>query len=291
MNKVDLTPPTPTRIEAAALLASQVERIIRPAKRRLRARDLPSYVPVIRTLASRDLKIRYKQSMLGPLWLVFQPLALLAAFVVAFRGLADVETAGVPYAVFALAGLSVWAFFQAAMTIGTASLVSNMNFVRFTPCPRPTFPIASVVASLPAFAVTASGAILLAAATGHIGARVVLMPLLVIWLVALTLGFVGLSSALAARFRDITSALPFLLQVGLFLAPVGYPLADLSDTVRAIVSLNPLTGVIEGWRWMMLAGYTPSIEPIISSLVGTAVIVVLSWRLFTRLETTMADTI
>ena len=118
--------------------------------------DLYRDLPVIQVLAARDFKVKYKQSLLGPLWLVFQPLALLAAFLVAFRGLADVQ-AGVPYTVFALVGLSVWAFFQAAMTIGAASLVSNVTLVRFTPCPRLAFPIAGILASLPAWAVDHRG--------------------------------------------------------------------------------------------------------------------------------------
>ena len=95
-----------------------------------------------------------------------------------------------------------------------------------------------------------------------------------------------------ARYRwDIISALPFLLQVGLFLAPVGYSLPELSSTVRTIVELNPLTGVIEGLRWMMLSNFEVPIEPIAISLVLTALLLVGGWRLFTRLETTMADDI
>ena len=147
-----------------------------PTQRRLKLRDVLRDTPVVRVLAIRDFKVKYKQSMLGPLWLVFQPLALLAAFLVAFRGLADVESSGVPYAVFALVGLAVWSFFQAAMTIGTASLITNVNYVRFTPCPRPAFPIAAVIASVPAFGVTAAGALVAAAATGDLSPRVVLLP-------------------------------------------------------------------------------------------------------------------
>jgi homopolymeric O-antigen transport system permease protein len=280
----------------AALAASSdalewpVERLIRPAKRRLRARDLVGMAPVVRTLAARDFKVKYKQSALGPLWLVFQPIALLAGFLVAFRGLADVQT-GVPYTVFALVGLTVWAFFQASMTIGTASVVTNLNYVRFTPCPRPAFPIAATIASLPAFAVTATGAIVAALVSGVLSPRVVLVPFVLVWLVTLTLGLVAISSALTVRYRDIANALPFLLQVGLFLAPVGYPLADLSDTVRAIVDANPLTGIIEAFRWTMLSGYQPSAEPVIISAVETVVLAVAGWRFFSLRETTMADDI
>jgi lipopolysaccharide transport system permease protein len=268
-----------------------VERIIAPAKRRLRIRDLLREASVIRVLAARDFKVKYKQSMLGPLWLIFQPLALLAAFFVAFRGIADVETSGVPYAVFAMAGLCIWSFFQAAMTIGAVAMVSNYHLIRFTPCPRAAFPIAAIIASLPSFAVTAAAAIVLAAATGNLSIRVLLAPAALGWLFVLTGGVVLLAAALTVRYRDIVSALPFLLQVGVFLAPIGYSVAQLSDVVRAIVYLNPLTGVIEAWRWMLLSGYEATFEPIAISLVMTTLLVAGGWWVFTRLETTMADDI
>jgi ABC-type polysaccharide/polyol phosphate export permease len=276
---------------AARPLESPVVRRIVPAKRRLRVGDLFRDLPVVRVLAARDFKVKYKQSLLGPLWLIFQPLALLAAFMVAFRGIAEVETFGIPYAVFALVGLSAWAFFQASMTIGTASLVSNIQLVRFTPCPRLAFPLAGIAASLPSYGVTMVAALAAAAATGSLSARAVLLPLGLIWLFVLTAGVVAIAASLTVRIRDMLSAMPFLLQVGVFLAPVGYPLADLNDTVRALVGLNPLTGVIEAWRWMMLSGYHPSFEPIAISLGATAIVVVVGWVVFSRIETTMADEI
>jgi lipopolysaccharide transport system permease protein len=291
MNRIEVQQGAAVRDPYRDQLESPVERVIVPTQRRLKLRHLLRDAPVIRVLAARDFKVKYKQSMLGPLWLVFQPLALLAAFLVAFRGLANVETSGLPYVTFALVGLSAWAFFQASMTIGTASLISNLNYVRYTPCPRPAFPIAAVIASLPAFGVTALGALVATATTGHLSPRVLLLPVGLAWLLVLTLGAVAISSALAVRYRDIISVMPFLLQVGVFLAPVGYSIAELSPTVRVIVDLNPLTGVMEAWRWMMLAGYGPSFEPIAYSLVGTVLLAVGGWRLFSRLETTMADEI
>jgi lipopolysaccharide transport system permease protein len=266
-------------------------RIIKPAKRRIHLGDVFRDAAVIRVLAARDFKIKYKQSLLGPLWLFFQPLALLGAFLVAFQGIADVQSAGVPYAVFALVGLSAWAFFQAAMTIGTASIIGNFHLIRFTPCPRLAFPVAAMIASLPSFVVTAVGALVAAALTGYLSVRALLLPFGLVWLFLLTGGLVAISAALAVRFRDILSALPFLLQVGLFLAPIGYALADLGDTVRALVSLNPLTGLIEAWRWMMLSGYEPSFEPIAISLGLTAFLAGFGWYVFSSLEATMADDI
>src|SRR3954469_12455734 len=141
---------------AAPVLESATHRIIRPVKRRLKVGDIWRGRQVIRVMTARDFKAKYKQSLLGPIWLVFQPLALLAAFFVAFRNLANVQP-GIPYSVFVLTALSAWAFFQASMTIGTASFITNIMLVRFTPCPRFAFPIAGVIASLPTWAVTTIG--------------------------------------------------------------------------------------------------------------------------------------
>jgi lipopolysaccharide transport system permease protein len=139
--------------------------------------------------------------------------------------------------------------------------------------------------------VTAAGALILAAATGNLSIKVLLAPIVLVWLFILTTGIVGLAAALTVRYRDIVSALPFLLQVGVFLAPVGYSVAQLSDVVRGIVYLNPLTGVIEAWRWMVLSGYEASFEPVAAALIMTVVLVTLGWWVFSRTETTMADDI
>ena len=266
-------------------------RVIEPANTRLRLRDLYRDLPVVRVLAARDFKVKYKQSLLGPLWLVIQPLALMAAFFIAFRSLADVKTAGIPYALFALTGLCVWAFFQQAMTMGTASLISNYHLVRLTPCPRLAFPIASLVASLPAVAVTGLATLLVAGATGHLSPRVLLLPLAIVWIFLLTAGVVAICSAITVRFRDMLNVLPFLLQVGVFVSPVGYPRSELGENMRTLVDLNPLTGVIETWRWMVLPldGLPPF--PVLASLAYTVVLLVGGWLLFSRLEVKMADEI
>jgi lipopolysaccharide transport system permease protein len=286
----ELPPARVTNVSAGAA-DERATQTIRPARRRIKVRQMLEDHEIIRVLAARDLKVKYKQSLLGPLWLVFQPLALLVGFTVGFSGIADVQTAGVPYAVFALAGLTVWSFFQASATIGTACVLSNSQYVRYTPCPRSAFPAAAVIASLPAFLVTAFGAVVAAAIAGDLSPRVTLVPLVACWMILLTLGIVWITSSLAVRYRDINSALPFLLQVGVFLAPVGYPLGSLSSTAQAVVSVNPLTGVIEAMRWTTLSGYEPLAGAIIASAVVTLLVVIAGWRLFARLETTMADDI
>jgi ABC-type polysaccharide/polyol phosphate export permease len=240
MPDVDISTQAAAQASAFPPLESPEVRRIRPTKRRIKLLDFYSDAPVIRVLAARDFKVKYKQSLLGPLWLFFQPLALLAGFLVAFQGLADVES-GTPYVPFALVGLSVWAFFQAAMTIGTSAFITNSMLVRFTPCPRLAFPVAGLIASVPSFVVTILGAFAAAAIAGVLSLKTLLIPFGFVWLFLLTAGVVAITAALAVRYRDIISALPFFLQVGLFLAPVGYPLSELGPTVRAILDLNRIT--------------------------------------------------
>jgi lipopolysaccharide transport system permease protein len=270
---------------------TQGGRWITPVKSRLRLADLFTDLPVVRVLAARDFKVKYKQSFLGPLWLVFQPIALLVAFLVAFRGLVGVQTEGVPYAVFALVGLSVWAFFQASLTIGTASVVSSYSLVRLTPCPRLAFPLASIIASFPAMGVTTIAALGAAVGTGTLSPRVLLLPLAVGWAFLFCVSVVAISSALTVRARDIVSVLPMLLQVGVFITPVGYPVQELSSTARFFVGLNPLTGIIDFWRWVLLTGQGLDAFPVLAALVSTAILLLIGWRVFSRLEVTMADDI
>jgi ABC-type polysaccharide/polyol phosphate export permease len=283
-----------TAVGEATVNASPLEspeiRVIVPARRRVRLSALRRDLPVVSVLASRDFKVKYKQSILGPLWLFFQPLALFAGFLIAFRGSGAIGP-GIPYVVFALTGLMVWSFFQAAMTIGSASFITNYQLVRFTPCPRIAFPLAGMVASLPSFAVPTVGALVATVVAGVLSPRVVLLPLAFVWLFMLTAGFVALTASLAVRFRDIISLVPFMLSLGLFVSPVGYSLARLSTPVRALLDLNPLTGLLEASRWMTISHYSPSVPAVCISLATTLIMIIGGWRVFTRFETTMADDI
>jgi len=278
------------RTTAYPPLESPVVRVMKPVKRRIKLRDILREAEVIRVVAARDFKVKYKQSLLGPLWLAFQPLALLAAFLVAFRHLAHVQS-GTPYIVFALVGLSVWSFFQASMTIGSPSLISSGTLVRYTRCPRFAFPLAGILASLPVWGITSVAALAAAAISGALSLKVLLLPLALAWLFLLTAGSVGLTASLAVRYRDVIAIMPFLLQVGIFLAPIGYPLHSLGGSVRKMVELNPLTGLIELCRWMVVSGYHISPRTVVYSLVVTLIVAFAGWRTFSRLETTMADEI
>lgn len=266
-------------------------RVRRPARHRIGLRDIVASRSAIRVLSSRDFKVKYKQSVLGPVWLVFQPLALLVGLLVAFKGLGHVNTDGVPYPLFALCGLTVWSFFQAALTMGAPAIVSNGPLIRYTPCPRVAPLMSAIISSLPSFAVTCGASLVWAAAAGDLSWWALLLPVALVWLLVLTFGTIAFCAALAVRYRDVISALPFLLQVGTFLAPVGYSTQHLSTKLKVIVEINPISGVIEVIRTLIVSGYHPSLTPVVISFVVTVAVFILGWRTFTRLEPTFSDVI
>lgn len=264
---------------------------IQPARSRLRLRDLPRYGVLIRVVSARDLKARYKQSLLGPIWIGFQPLALLAAYIVGFRGVAHIATGHVPYVVFALAGVTLWSYFQAVAVAGTSSIVSNGALVAQTQCPRVVFPVAVMVSCLPSLLVPLVAALTSAAIVGGATLRWILLPVPLLWMFLVTLGMIAISSSITVRFRDMVQALPFLLQVAAFVVPVGYPVETLSSKLQILVSLNPLTGVIEAWRWLLLDGAHPYMLSIYLSA-GIGLLLILGgWRIFALSEVKMADVI
>lgn len=284
--------PVGTAAGAPAEPAEALQEVrIEPARSRLRAREIVRSGPVIRVLAVRDLKARYKQSLLGPLWIAFQPIALLGAYVVGFHSVTRVGTGGVPYAVFAIAGVTMWAYFQAAMVAGTSSIISNSALVRKSACPRFAFPIASLLAALPSFLLPFIASLTASLIAGRGSLRMLLIPVAALWLFVLTAGIVAISSAISARVRDLISALPFLLQVGAFVVPVGYPVSTLSPALRIVVSLNPLTGAIEAWRWVMLRADHVCLPAICWSFGFGLLLLAAGWWVFGRLEVRMADII
>jgi homopolymeric O-antigen transport system permease protein len=255
---------------------------------RLRAGQLRGYWPLVRVLGIRDLKAKYKQSALGPAWVVFQPLALLAAFAIGFRGVTHLDTGSVPYGVFVLAGLGVWAYFQAAILMCTGSIVNNYALVRWTACPRLALPLAALFANFPSFVIPAVPALLAAALTGYLSLRVLAVPLCIVWMVGLIAACGILVAAITVRARDLLSAVPFLLQVLLFVSPVAYPTSSLPGALHVLISFNPLTGLIDAWRWALL-GVPIGGLPLTASLVVTTALILIAWRVFARLEVSMAD--
>jgi lipopolysaccharide transport system permease protein len=262
-------------------------RVTLPEKRRIRLPDIWSSRRVGWMLGWRDMTAKYKQSALGPLWLVLQPLGMLAAISIAFSQVTSVNTGGVPYIVFALVGLAVWTYVQMAITLAPSVLPANYQVVRRSPCPRLAFVTGTLISVLPPLGVVLVASIIAAIIAVGLPLQALAMPILVAWLLLMTWGFILLVTALGGRFRDAVALAPLFVQAGIFLTPVGYPLSAAGSFAK-VLAFNPASGIIESWRWSLL-GMAPDGFAIVVAVVETVVLGVLGWYVFGRMETRFAD--
>ena len=272
---------------AQAGLVDDALHVTVPVRRRVRLGDIWTTRRVGWMLGWRDMKTKYKQSALGPLWLVLQPLGMLAAITIAFSKVTSVDTGNVPYVVFALVGLAVWTYVQMAITVAPQTLPSNQQVVRRSPCPRIAFVTGTLISVLPPLAVVLAASIVAAAISGSLPVEALALPLLIVWLIVLMGGFTLLVTALGGRFRDAVALAPLVVQAGIFLTPVGYPL-DAAGSFAKVLAFNPVSGVIEGWRWSLL-GIAPDGFAIGVALAETVAIALLGWYVFGRMETRFSD--
>lgn len=244
-------------------------------------------------LVWRDVKLRYKQTALGALWAILQPLMMTAVFYVLFGRLAALEqrVPGVPYAVYALAGLLPWTFFSNAVAASSASLVGGAQLITKVYFPRLVIPLAAVGAALVDLVVAVPVLLVLLLASGRMPPpTAVLTPLAVVGL-ALAASGVGLAlSALTVRYRDFRHVVPFMLQVWLFLTPVIYPVTLVPARWRLLIYLNPVAGVVDAFRSALLG--TP-LEPsgVALSLAVSLVLLAAAVLYFRRVERDFADVV
>jgi lipopolysaccharide transport system permease protein len=254
-------------------------------------RELWRYRELGGFLALRDLKVRYKQAVFGAAWAVFQPLAGVVVFTLVFRRLAKVPSDGIPYPLFVFAGLAVWSYHASSVTRATQSLVGNAPLVTKVYFPRQLVPLAAVLPGLVDLALSLLMlGVLLAVYQTAPGWAVLTLPLWLVALVATTLG-VGLwLSALNVQYRDINHAITLFIQLWLFVSPVAYPSSMVEGGWRLLYALNPMAGVIDGFRWALVRGPRPG-PTLLISLAVTAVILVSGVLYFQRTERRFADVI
>jgi lipopolysaccharide transport system permease protein len=242
-------------------------------------------------LAERDLRIRYKQTLLGAAWALIQPLTSVVIFSVIFGSLAGVPSDGLPYPVFAIAGLVVWLYFSTAVNAAANSLVAHASLVTKVYLPRVVAPAASALSGVVDFLI---GLVLVAGAMVVYdvapGPQIALLPLFCAWAVVVTFG-VGLwLSALNVQYRDVRYASPFLLQVWLYASPVVFPTSLIEGWWRYLYALNPMVGVIDSVRWSFVGG--PGLQPFHLISFASGLAIALSGLLyFRRTERTFADVI
>jgi ABC-type polysaccharide/polyol phosphate export permease len=235
--------------------------------------------------------VRFKQAALGPVWVLAQPLSILLALTVVFQQVTTVDTGGVPYAAFALPGITVWTFTTTCLAMGSRVFIANKKLVTHVACPRTPFVTASVLSAAPNLLLPLAFTLVTVVwLTGLPPVQVLLLPLLVAALVVLVWSLTLVAASLNVRFRDVSNVVPFVLQGGLFLTPIGYPLSSVDGWLEALLYLNPFTGLIEAWRWALLGS---SLDPLLAAItaVETLLALLLGWRLFSRLETRFADII
>lgn len=254
--------------------------------------ELWDYRELVFFLVWRDVKVRYKRAALGAAWAVLQPLLTMVLFTVVFGRIAGLPSEGVPYPLFTLAALLPWQLFSASLTSASNSLVGSASLLSKVYFPRLIIPLASVTASLVDFAVALGALFALMAWYGHVPpVQVVMLPLFVLAALVTALG-VGLwTSALNVRYRDVQYVLPFAMQFLLFASPIAYSTEVVPAGVsRTLYALNPLVGIVQGFRWALL-GTAPPDALIWPSLAAAALLLVSGLFFFRRMEATFADVV
>ncbi|MEO7971057.1 MAG: ABC transporter permease [bacterium] len=242
-------------------------------------------------LTLRDVKVRYKQTVMGLAWVIIQPLGTMLIFTLVFNRFVRLDAGPLPYPLFALSGLLLWLFFANAVTNSTYSLVSNSNLITKVYFPRMFIPAASVGAGLVDLGVAF---LLLIAMCFYYGVSLtlhsLLLPLIIFLMSLLALGVGLLSAALTVKYRDLRHALPFIIQLWMFASPVIYPVRVVPEKWKWILTVNPVAGIIEGFR-ASLTGQPFNWLQLSFAAAITLVLLVISVYVFRRFEDTFADVV
>ena len=240
-------------------------------------------------LVARDVRARYRRSLLGPAWAILQPLVLMVLFTM-LRGFVDIPSDGVPYVIFSYSALVPWTFFTNAVSFCGPSVASNAGVVKKIAVAREVFPAAAVVTAL--FDLVMSGLVLAGMMIWFrvpMGWSLLWLPVLVLMTALLALA-VGMGIASLGTFkRDFIFATPFLMQFWLYATPIIYPLSSVPERWRRLYLLNPMVGIIEGFRNVLVKASPPPLDALAWSALVTAVILALVWPLFRWLSQYFAD--
>jgi lipopolysaccharide transport system permease protein len=260
--------------------------------------DVWHYRELIGFMAGRDLKVRYKQTALGAFWAVFQPLATVFVFTIIFGGVAGISSEGVPYAVFTMAGLLPWTFFATGITRSSLALVGASGMISKVYFPRLVLPLASVGVALVDLALSAVVLVVLMLWYHQplTPRSLLVFPLLLVAFVG-SLGFGLIVSAMTIRYRDLSHALPFLIQLGMYATPVIYPIGLLQHKLESmgfpgwIVGINPMAGVVAGFRDVLFGSHGLTSGLLIFSSFVAVFALLAGLFVFRRAESTVVDII
>jgi lipopolysaccharide transport system permease protein len=253
--------------------------------------ELWDYRELLSTFTLRDIKIRYKQTALGFLWAIVQPLLMMLIFTVFFGNLAKIPSNGVPYPLFVLSALLPWMLFAEGLTRATTSMVTNSNIMTKVYFPRIIMPISGILSPLVDFVVALLILIIMMVYYGFLPTlNAIFLPIFIFLALATSLG-VGLwLSALNVQYRDFQYTVPFIIQIWMFASPVVYPASLVPESIRFIYGLNPMTGVIEGFRWALLGTEVPGNMILVSTL-AVLVLLISGAIYFRSMERYYADVV
>jgi lipopolysaccharide transport system permease protein len=260
---------------------------------RLYWKDLWRYRELFLFLAWRDFLVRYKQTVIGVAWSVIRPLLTMIVFTIIFGKLAKFPSEGVPYPILVFSAMLPWQMFANAVTESSNSLISNSTMLSKVYFPRIVLPSSAVIISLVDFVISLTILGFLMAWYQFIpGCRVLILPLFLFLACVAALGFGIWLAALNVKYRDFRYIVPFLVQFGLYISPVGFSSNIIPDKWRLFYSINPMVGVIEGFRWAILGGDLKLYIPGFSlSVILIVMIFYLGVSYFRRIERTFADVI
>jgi lipopolysaccharide transport system permease protein len=255
-------------------------------------RDLWRYRELMYFLAWRDIAVRYKQTVIGVTWAVLRPALTLLAFV-AFRRLVGIDGAGVPDAILVFAAVLPWQYVSSAVTEAASSLLGNSNLIAKVYFPRLIVPFAAVTTALADFVITLGLLAMLMAWYGVAPTTALLaLPAFVLLATGLSFGAGLFLAALNVKYRDFRYVVPFFVQIGLFLSPIAFTTADVPERWRALYFLNPMVGIIDGFRWSILGPSSPlSAQSLISTVVMATIVTIAGVWYFRRTERAFADVI
>jgi len=258
----------------------------------LQLRELWKFRELLLFLAWRDIKVRYKQTYFGIAWAILQPLFMMLVFSIFFGRFAKLPSDGVPYPIFTMCALIPWQMFQYSLTQSSNSLVTNQQLIKKVYFPRLVIPIAAVLDGLVDFSVAFVLLVAMMAIYGIAPTRnVVFLPFLVLFAIMTALSVGVWLSALNVKYRDVRYTVPFLSQLWLFATPVAYSASIVPEKWRWAYGLNPMVGVVEGFRWALIGRGAPIATSTYTSIGVVAALLVAGLAYFRRMEASFADVI
>jgi lipopolysaccharide transport system permease protein len=267
---------------------------IRPSSDRLVSglEELWQYRELLYFLVWRDVKVRYKQTAIGAAWAIIQPLLTMVIFTVVFDKFAKMPSDGLPYPIFSFAALLPWTYFSKALNQSVSSVVADANLITKVYFPRLLLPLSAVVGGLIDFAIAFVFLLAMMAWYGlapHWG--IVLLPFFVLLTMLTALSVSVWLSVINVRYRDVGQAIPFLVQIWLFASPVAYPASVVPENWRFLYNLNPLAGIIEGFRWALLGNQNPPVIVLMSTAIVVLELIYGGIVFFKRMEKTFVDVV